>query len=110
MGRISDTVGFPPKQFNMPQISSTDATFHAAQDFIYALHNPAPASPLLKLGNGQTEALRDLAEIFIKSKTPEVPLRVPIRAAFQQKLQQVNQEISKIKFHSNQIHSPMQNL
>ena len=39
---ISDIVEFFPKQFNMPQISSTDAKIHAAQDLIYALHNPEP--------------------------------------------------------------------
>ena len=47
--RISDTVEFSQKQFSMPHMSSTYATFHAAQDFIYALHNPAPASPLATL-------------------------------------------------------------
>ena len=49
---ISDTVEFPPKKFNMPQMSSMDATYHAAQDLIYSLQNSPPASPLVKLGNG----------------------------------------------------------
>ena len=48
---ISDTVEVYPKQFNMPQMSSIYAMFHSAQDLIYTLHNPAPASPLVKLGN-----------------------------------------------------------
>ena len=46
--RISDTVEFPTHKFNMPQISSMNATYHAAQYLIYALQNPAPASPLVK--------------------------------------------------------------
>ena len=58
--RISDTLEFPPKQFTMPQMSSTDETFHATQDIIYALQNTAPASPLVKLGNGHKEALSNL--------------------------------------------------
>ena len=35
--QISDTVEFPPKQFNMPKMSSTDATVHSAHDLIHAL-------------------------------------------------------------------------
>ena len=49
---ISDTVEFLPKQFNTPQMYSTDTTFHAVQDLIDALHNPAPEISLVKLGNG----------------------------------------------------------
>ena len=86
MERISDTVQFFPKQFNMPQMSSTDATFHASHDLIYALHNPAQAIPLVTLGNAHKEALITLSEIFTKSKNPELPLRVPFRLVFQEKL------------------------
>ena len=50
--RIADTVEFPPKKFNMPQMSSMDANFHTTQDLIYALQNPALEIPLVKLGNG----------------------------------------------------------
>ena len=49
------------KNNNMPYISSTDATYYAAQDLIYALHNLAPAIPIFKLGNGNKEALMNLA-------------------------------------------------
>ena len=94
--RISDTVGFYPKQFNMPKISSIDATFYAAQDLIYALHNPAPESPLFKLVNGNKEALRTPAEIFRKANPPAAALRVPAREVFQEKLQEVNQERAQI--------------
>ena len=50
----------------MPHMSSTDATICAADDLIYALHNPATESQLFKLGNGKKEALNTLEEIFRK--------------------------------------------
>ena len=46
-------VEFSLKQFNMPNMSTIDATFHAAQDLIYALKNPEPSILLVKLLNGQ---------------------------------------------------------
>ena len=54
----------------MPQMSSMYATYHAAQDLIYALYNTAPTSPLVKLVNGHMEALKTLANIFRKIKPP----------------------------------------
>ena len=75
----------------MSQMSSTDANIHSAQDLFYALQNPAPETPLLKLGNLHKEALRTLAEIFRKANPPAVPPRVPVREVFQEKLQEVNQ-------------------
>ena len=77
--RISDTVEFYPKQFNVPQMAFTDATYHATQGLIYSLHNPAPEIPLFKPGNVQKEALRTLAEIFKKANPPALPPRVPVR-------------------------------
>ena len=71
----------------MPQISSMDANYHAVQDLIYALHNTAPAGPLVKLGNEHKEALKILADIFRKANPLEVPLRVPVREVGQSKLQ-----------------------
>ena len=41
-------------------MSSTDATFHTAQNIMYALHNPAPEIPLVKLVNGHKKALRTI--------------------------------------------------
>ena len=76
----------------MPQMSSIDATYHAAQNLIYRIYNTAPASTLVKLGNGHREALETLAEIFRKSNPPAVPLRVPVGKVGQKKLQEVNQE------------------
>ena len=62
----------------MPKMSSTDAIIHAAQDLIHALKNPAPASPLVTLGNLRKESLRSLADIFVKVTSPAEPPRVPI--------------------------------
>ena len=62
-----------PNSFYMPQMSSVDATYHAVQDLIYEIQNPAPASPLFKLGNGHKEAWNTLAEIFRKVKPTAVP-------------------------------------
>ena len=73
--RISDTVEFSPKTFHMPQISSMDATYHAAQDRIYSLQNQVPTIPLVKLGNVHKESLKTLADIFRKAKPPAVPPR-----------------------------------
>ena len=53
--RISDTVEPPPTRFHMPHMSSMDSTYHAAQDIIYELHNPATVIPSVKLGNGNKE-------------------------------------------------------
>ena len=81
----------------MPQMSSMDATYHAIQDLIYALHNPAPASPLLKLGHGHKESLKTLDDIFIKENRPSVPTRVTVIEVGQKKLQEVNQEGAQMK-------------
>ena len=79
--RISDTVEFSSPKTNMPRMSSTEATIHAAQYLIRALQNPAPAIPLATLGNAHKEALRSLAEIFGKATSPAIPLRMPVRGA-----------------------------
>ena len=84
---------------------SIDATCHAAQDRIYLLQNPAPASPLVKLVHGHKEVLKILAEIFIKANPPAVPPRMPFRKVVQKKLQEVNQ-----KGRHNQSQSSMQKI
>ena len=84
--RISDTVEFFPKQFNMPQMSSVYAMVHATQYLIYVLHNTAPEIPLFKLGNGNKEVLSTLSEIFRKvAPPPAVPPRVPVRGGHTKK-------------------------
>ena len=91
------TVEFLPKHPNMPKMSSTYATIHAAQDLIYALHNPEPSIPIVKLRNAHKEALRYLSEIFRKTTSPVLSSMVTVRGAYQEKLQQVNQEITQMK-------------
>ena len=54
----------------MPKISSTDASIHSTQYLICALHNPEPASALVKPVNFHKESVISLAEIFIKSNPP----------------------------------------
>ena len=81
----------------MPKISSKDATFRAAQNLIYAIQNPSPSIPLVKLVNGHKDVLRTLAEILIKSISPAIPLRVPVREGVQEKIKEVNQEKSQMK-------------
>ena len=76
-------------------MSSVDASYHAAQDLIYALHNPAPAIPLVKLGIGHKEALRTLTEIFRKANPSAVPQRVPVREVGQKKIKELNQEVNQ---------------
>ena len=81
-------------------MSSKYATFHAARDLVYALQNPAPTSPLVKLGNGHKGELSNLVEIFRKSIPPALPLRVPVGEAVQENLEEVNQERAQMKIAS----------
>ena len=84
----------------MPQMSSTDVTYHAAQYIIYALQNPAPEITLVKLGNEHKGALKNLTEIFRKENPPAVPPSLPVREVGQKKLQEVNQEGTQMKMSS----------
>ena len=95
--RISDTVEFPPKIFHMLQMSSMDATYHAAQSLIYSLQNTLPASSVLKIGHGHKEALKTLGDLFRKEKTPIVPPRVPVREEGQKELKERNQKGTQMK-------------
>ena len=87
-----------------------DAAYHAAQDLIYVLHNPAPAIPFLKLGHVHKEALNTLTDIFRKANPPAVPLRMLVRKVGQRKLQEMNQEGTQMKRTPQSNQSPMQNL
>ena len=48
----------------MPTISSLDLVLAAAKDLITALQNPSPGSPLAPTTDSQTQALKQLADIF----------------------------------------------
>ena len=78
-------------------MSYIGATFHAAYDLIYALHNTRPARPLVKPKNQHNKSLITIAKIFIKIIPPAVPPRVPVGEVVQEKLKEVNQEIFQIK-------------
>jgi hypothetical protein len=62
--RIVDTLEFPPRNFLMLQLSSTDILIMAANDMSNALKNPHPAVPLAQVGDDTIEALRTLADFF----------------------------------------------
>ena len=78
-------------------MSSMDIPYHDEQDKIYLLHNPEPTSPLVRVGNGNKEALKTLANIFRKSNPPAVPPRVPVMEVDQNKLQEMNHEGTQMK-------------
>ena len=82
-------------------MSSTDATTHDAQDLICALKKSSPASSLVALGNAHKESLIPLADIFGIETSSEVPPGVPVKGAYQEKLQQVNQLKTRFKIHIN---------
>ena len=63
----------------MPHISSMDASYHAAQDLIYELHNQAHAGPIVIIGNVHKETFNTLADIFRKANPPAGPPRVSVR-------------------------------
>ena len=68
-----------------------DDTIHAAKYLIHKHQNIEPTSPILTQGNTHKEALRYLAEIFVKANSPAKPPRVTIEEAYPEKLQQVNE-------------------
>ena len=76
---------------------SMDNTYHAAQDLKYALQNPEPTIPSVKLGHGHKEELKTLANIFRKINPPSVTPRVPVREVGENKLQEKNQEGTQMK-------------
>ena len=80
----------------MPQMSYMDATYHSAQDLIYAMQYTAPASPLLKLGQKKLQEVKQEGTQMkraMQSKpiTNAEPLRVPILESYPDELQPVNQ-------------------
>ena len=87
---ISDTVEFKPKQFNIPEFSYIHAIIHAAHDLFNTLQNPESARPLSTLVNVHKKLLISIVEIFGKVTPPGIPPKVPVRGAYQEKLQQVN--------------------
>jgi hypothetical protein len=62
--RIVDTLKFPPHNFPMPQLSSTDRLIMAANEMSNVLKNPHPEVPFSHIGDDTIAALTMLAEIF----------------------------------------------
>jgi hypothetical protein len=81
--RVSNTVEFFPRVCQMPRTSSVDAAKQAARDLIHALLHPTPAAPFAQLGDQQTQALQQLAQIFdgaidnIRTPTNKAPSPLP---------------------------------
>jgi hypothetical protein len=69
--RIVETLEFPPHNFPIPQLSSTDRLIMAANDMSNALKNPHPEVPFSHIGGDTITALTTLAEIF-KNKFQKV--------------------------------------
>jgi hypothetical protein len=62
--RIVDTLGFFPHNSPMPQLSSTDRLFMAANDISSTLKHPHPYVPFAQVGDDTITALAHLADIF----------------------------------------------
>ena len=78
-------------------MSATDAKIHAAQDLIHALQNPAPASPLVTLAKFTQRSI-DIPSIDIwKSISTSNTSEDASQGGITRKLQQVNQEVTRIK-------------
>jgi hypothetical protein len=81
--RIADTVEFFLSDNLLPGRSSTEAAIQAAHSLSQALLNPTPATPFATIGTAQSEALKQLSQIFshlvpITTSTSPVTLpRVP---------------------------------
>ena len=90
----------------MPHISSMDSTYHAAQDLIYVLQNPALKSLLVKLGHLHKEALKTINIIFRKAKPPIVPPRVTVMEVAKRNSKKRTRKEPKLKGHHNKIQSP----
>ena len=88
-------------------MSYTDATIHATQDIIYALHYPASVVPLFKIVNEHKQALIPIAEIFRKATLPSVPLRVPVKGHTKKDSNRRMKNKHKLKANPNQSQSPL---
>jgi hypothetical protein len=74
--RIMDTLKFFPRNYQMPQLSSTDRLLMAAKDMTDALQNPHTEVPFTSVRDDTISALSDLAAIF-KLKLRQTPSPTP---------------------------------
>jgi hypothetical protein len=70
--RIVDTLELFPRNYQMPQLSSTDRFLMAAKDMTDALQNPHPEIPFARVGDDTISALAELAAI-LKLKLRQTP-------------------------------------
>jgi hypothetical protein len=70
--RIVDTLELFPRNYQMPQLSSTDRLLMAAKDMTDAFQNPHPDVPFASVGDDTIKSLADLAAIF-KLKLQHAP-------------------------------------
>jgi hypothetical protein len=59
-----DTLKLFPRNYQMPQLSSTNRLLMAAKDMTDAFQNPYPEVPFASVGDDSVKALVDLAAIF----------------------------------------------
>jgi hypothetical protein len=69
---IMDTLEFFPKNYQMPQLSSTHRLLMASKDMTDAFQNPQSDVPFAGVGDETVKALADLAAIF-KLKLQQAP-------------------------------------
>jgi hypothetical protein len=67
---------FFPRNYQMPQLSSTDRLLMASKDMTDALQNSHPEVPFTSVGDDTIAALTDLAAIF-KLKLQQTPSPAP---------------------------------
>jgi hypothetical protein len=79
--RIVDTLQFSPRNYQMPQLSSTDRLIMAAKYMTDALQTTHPEVPFAHVGDDTISALTALVEIFRlklqKAQTPVLPAAPP---------------------------------
>jgi hypothetical protein len=74
--RIVNTLEFPPHNYQMPQLSSTDRLIMTVNDITDSLQNPHPDVPFTQVGDDTISALTALAEIFkLKLQKVQTPAR-----------------------------------
>ena len=69
--RVANTIVWLPQHISVPKTLSADAAIATAQELIYALQNPHPASAFSPLQDSHVAALYELATIF-KTAAPTV--------------------------------------
>jgi hypothetical protein len=102
--RIVDTLEFFPRNYQIPQLSSTDRLLMAAKDMTDAFQNPHPDVPFASVGDDTIEALADLATIF------KLKLRQAPSPATQASPAKVFQRPSIVPSSTQILNSPMPNI